>query len=373
MGRPARKAKEEGGDLVQCERCERWCYLDETTFKTVAEAEGNGFVCRLCKMIENLEKQLKSEMARTKEELEKEKTKRAEFEERVEREWASRMEAAERKWSEEREKRQQLEKQLKEMRAREAERDTQQERKEKVAGGSPSGAESGAVTLTWGPRATQVQREETTGGREGEEAGKTQPTETGGRQDLLEDRKVWVVGSSNVSRIQTALLRTVQYDRRVKVECMPGARFEAVAERAKSRLKENSEGRNLVILHAGVNDVLQNRGRMLGRQIQEGVAKLRAASEAVHIALCTVPEIRGQGPFIEEQVVAANVVIRELGRALKCDVVEVNRMIGGKNFPPFGPDGIHYTTPAGWQVGTRVGRRAQAFLQVRRATLQAKT
>nr|XP_054924769.1 uncharacterized protein LOC126527536 [Dermacentor andersoni] len=81
----SKQAKGKDGDLVQCERCEGWC-LGEMVFKTVAAAEGNGFVCRLCKVMENLEKQLKSEMEKTKEELEKEKTKRAEFEERVERE-----------------------------------------------------------------------------------------------------------------------------------------------------------------------------------------------------------------------------------------------------------------------------------------------
>lgn len=38
----ARQARKDRGDdeLVQCEECKRWCYLDETHFASLADAEG---------------------------------------------------------------------------------------------------------------------------------------------------------------------------------------------------------------------------------------------------------------------------------------------------------------------------------------------
>ncbi|KAL1439345.1 hypothetical protein MTO96_010362 [Rhipicephalus appendiculatus] len=46
----ARQAKKTTGksDLVQCGECKRWCYLDETAFASLADAEKASFVCKLC-------------------------------------------------------------------------------------------------------------------------------------------------------------------------------------------------------------------------------------------------------------------------------------------------------------------------------------
>ncbi|KAM7293382.1 hypothetical protein ISCGN_026512 [Ixodes scapularis] len=39
---------DKGGDeLVQCEGCGRWCYLEETGFGSLEEAAGMSFECRL--------------------------------------------------------------------------------------------------------------------------------------------------------------------------------------------------------------------------------------------------------------------------------------------------------------------------------------
>ncbi|KAL1477552.1 hypothetical protein MTO96_035658 [Rhipicephalus appendiculatus] len=47
MARQARKTSGES-DLMQCGECKRWCYLDETAFASLADAEKASFVCKLC-------------------------------------------------------------------------------------------------------------------------------------------------------------------------------------------------------------------------------------------------------------------------------------------------------------------------------------
>lgn len=53
------------------------------------------FVCRLCKVIEKLERQLKSKLEQVKEELREEKSRRSKIEEMIKREWGSRVEDVE--------------------------------------------------------------------------------------------------------------------------------------------------------------------------------------------------------------------------------------------------------------------------------------
>ncbi|KAH7967779.1 hypothetical protein HPB52_002347 [Rhipicephalus sanguineus] len=38
-------------DLAQCGECTRWCYLDETAFTSLADAEEASFVCKLCQKV----------------------------------------------------------------------------------------------------------------------------------------------------------------------------------------------------------------------------------------------------------------------------------------------------------------------------------
>ncbi|KAG0429376.1 hypothetical protein HPB47_023691 [Ixodes persulcatus] len=61
----------------------------------------------------------------------------------------------------------------------------------------------------------------------------------------------------------------------------PGACIGKVMEGAKNHLWDSMDGQNLVVIHAGLNDVLQGREQNLGRQIEAGVRKLRATAEGV--------------------------------------------------------------------------------------------
>lgn len=130
---------------------------------------------------------------------------------------------------------------------------------------------------------------------------------------------------------------------------------------------DNQQGENLVIIHAGLNDVLRGRGHNLGRQIEVGVRKLRDAAEKVHIVMCTIPEVQRQTLGIERGVVETNRVIGQLAERLNYQVMEVNREVyQGGTAHPFDLGGLHYGTRTGWLIGSRMGGRAKAFLEARR-------
>lgn len=142
------------------------------------------------------------------------------------------------------------------------------------------------------------------------------------------ERRVMVVGSSNISRWCVPGVKSrVGGQERVKVVACPGKCMSEVMESTKEMVWENQRGENLVIVHAGLNDVLRGRGHNVGRQIEAGVKKLREAAEKVHIVMCTIPEVQRQAKVIERAVVEANREIRQLGTRLGYQVMEVNREV----------------------------------------------
>lgn len=115
---------------------------------------------------------------------------------------------------------------------------------------------------------------------------------TGQGEKETERRMVWVLGSSNVSRCKDAVLKTVSYDERVQVDDMPGRSFSEVMDRAKDSVWGNMRGKNLVAVHAGVNDVLKLKGRHLGKRM--GRDRPNPKPSRRERALCCAPSERSR-------------------------------------------------------------------------------
>lgn len=109
--------------------------------------------------------------------------------------------------------------------------------------------------------------------------------------------------------------------------------------------------------------MLQGHGGGFAKQIAKGVNALRAVSEDVQIAVCTVPEVQKQGIHVERAVVAANRELWTLAKAMNFAVVNLNRDLdrAGRN-GAFVYDGIHYGNRLAQSVGWRLAARAVAFL-----------
>ncbi|CAN7947662.1 unnamed protein product [Ixodes hexagonus] len=98
-----------------------------------------------------------------------------------------------------------------------------------------------------------------------------------------------------MGRCKAAIAERVKRDTRVKVGVMAGQTVGTVITVAAGELWNVMEGRNLVVIAGGLNNILQGHGEGIGKQVRKGVRELREISHRVQIAVCTVPEVQGRG------------------------------------------------------------------------------
>ncbi|KAL3196912.1 hypothetical protein MRX96_014995 [Rhipicephalus microplus] len=67
----------------------------------------------------------------------------------------------------------------------------------------------------------------------------------------------------------------------------------------------------------GEDERVKGHGGGFAKQIAKGITELRATSEDVQIAVCTVPEVQKQGVHVERAVVTANRELWTLGKTMK--------------------------------------------------------
>ncbi|XP_037557767.1 uncharacterized protein LOC119434766, partial [Dermacentor silvarum] len=176
------------------------------------------------------------------------------------------------------------------------------------------------------------------------------------------ERRVLVVGDSNVARVEEGVLTTVKADGWVRVEAQSGKFMADAMAKTQKVVSDNLEHEHLVVIHAGLNDVLKGRSQNLNGQLEVGLRKLRETSANVHVTICTIPQVWGQASGMERSVLEANRVIRGLSRPLGYGTMEVNREVYESGSHPFAQDGIHYSGAMGGRVGSRIGRQAKPFL-----------
>nr|XP_037270198.1 uncharacterized protein LOC119161787 [Rhipicephalus microplus] len=177
---------------------------------------------------------------------------------------------------------------------------------------------------------------------------------------LLE--RVLVVGDSNVARVRDGAFKTVKDDGRVGVEAQSGKGMVKVLAKAQEFVEDSMEGENLVIILAGLNDMLKGKDQDRQRQLKDGMRKLRESSGSVHVTICTFAKVWGQSCEIERRVAEANRVIKGMSRQPGYSVMEVNQDVYEPGAHPFAQDGIRYSGATSRRVGNRMGRQATAFL-----------
>ncbi|CAN7978646.1 unnamed protein product [Ixodes persulcatus] len=380
------KVKE--GPDVEFEECGRWCCMMETEFKTVAEAEESSFTCRSCEKVELGFGRIGREWADTVQELKREiwvewekrvqleaqvgdLIKRAEADvEEMTREWGSKVDSVAGELRREREQRAELERQVEEWKVElEEHKKKCEEMVQQLTGvvnkkkGEVAADRCDGVFDCVGKEPAQLYSAAVQqGSRKAAEVEAEKAQIAGGDEDRQSGvKRVLVVGDSNITRVREGLLDRVKGDGRVNVVAQSGKCMVDAMAKAKDEVWENREGENLVVIHAGLNDVLKGRSQNLARQIELGLRKLREVSEAVQVEICTVPEVWGQSLQIEKRVVEANRMIRGLSRRFGYGVMEVNRVVYEARSDPF-TWGIHYSGITGSTVGDRIGRHIVHFL-----------
>ncbi|CAN7977832.1 unnamed protein product, partial [Ixodes persulcatus] len=365
VGKAAGKARRVTGKrskdepLIRCDGFDRWRYLDETDFDTLPVSvpgmrpDGRREVKREAmeetwmRKFEEMREKVKDDEERHEAVKQKSETQVEQMREKLKKE-GERLEALQGKW---------------EVKLKEADKRAERERSECEAQRKKVvEMERGETRLHYNPRGGG---EGGNLGNEANPAGKNREVETRGA--VIEEKKaksVIIVGSSNISRCAAGIKSKVGGEERVKVRVHPRKCMSEVMESAKNMVWDNHQGENLVVVHAGLNDILGGRGHNLGRQLDAGVRKLREAAEKVHIVMCTILEVQRQAWGTKRVVVEANKVIKQLAEKLGHDVMEVNREAyqrGTAN--SFDLGGLHHGTRTGWLIGLQMRGKARAFLE----------
>ena len=134
---------------------------------------------------------------------------------------------------------------------------------------------------------------------------------------------------------------------------------------ASAKLATKANGRNLVIIAGGLNDVLNEESAELATTLAKGVDDMRAISPQVQIVVCTIPEVPVRDGNLQRAVVDANRKIWRMSREKGIEVVEINGEV--HRWGGFRRDGIHFDRRLGHEVGWRLAGRAVAFLGGTRA------
>ncbi|KAH8036588.1 hypothetical protein HPB51_002126 [Rhipicephalus microplus] len=331
---------------VQCQECLHWCFLGETMFESVADAKKAPFECRPCERtrqgFDRLEKQMNAGVKELEGYLREEREAREALEAQV----AELDKAGQAKTElvrtvaeldEAREKQAQLEKRVEELVTPAAGDDAsaRAQNNERHAGGNadPQGVTDAART------SDVRQRRADSGNKESPEAA---PGSGGSPARSL-------AAVVNHSSPRTPAKVPAKDQRRRQVIVVGDSNMARVGEVIKGRV--------------GDDERVKGRGGGFAKQIAKGITELRATSEDVQIAVCTVPEVQKQGVHVERAVVTANRELWTLGKTMKFEVVNLNRNLvhAGRN-RAFVSDGIHFSNRLAEHVGHRLAARAVAFL-----------
>ncbi|XP_064468588.1 uncharacterized protein LOC135380802 [Ornithodoros turicata] len=327
-------------DMIQCDQCSRWVYMDETGFESCEDADlPPSFECKICKKLEIYKKLIDSQhekiakieetnqsLSRKVEQLTVACRAHAENLNILERENEELKKTTQSEKNPTRQEIQALEDKVTDMNAENTAKmeviesllnrvqvlekeNGELQLSKQTANGVPSptatmademGQEEGLKgSPLENPNGNEVN---TTTKRV--QTGTLPGVPTNGR--ALPKRRVTLLGDSNLNRVKKPLLNEVQRDSRVSVHALPGAKADHILnEMEKLTQTENEE--NLVLLMAGLNDIL-NGGEP--KDIVSGMTTRMTRWLQDHpnhtLGVCSVPYTKERGHEIQIKIKEVN-------------------------------------------------------------------
>lgn len=179
--------------------------------------------------------------------------------------------------------------------------------------------------------------------------------EPAGLRATEQQRRVLVVGDSNVSRFKRTYLKKMSKDKRVEVRAIPGKGISEVGEVVEAARPDNN---TMVIIHAGLNDCLNLRPL---HETMTDIEEMAKKYPGTAIQVCTQPETPEMGMVALENLRELNQGLEKLcsGHPENLELVDL-RWTKEKLKYPFNKQ--HYTEAASEAVGDQLAKRTRAFL-----------
>ncbi|KAH8026037.1 hypothetical protein HPB51_015386 [Rhipicephalus microplus] len=387
------KRKEREEPMVQCEKCRRWAYLDETSFPSMEAADAAEFVCNLCSTIEVLQARMRASeteidtlrgvILAVKEQL-REPLRAAEHS-CPSRPVLTASTAAQTHSVDVLQERDQA---VVESEGGRPLQSVQEQLSYAVVGEqSGEGAQrgGGSSSHTTGEAQGLPERTHETGGV-GETMNLKHGTAAGLDGSKADDQsltnaqnneqrpgkwkknkkaacrytpEVLVVGDGNAPRIAGELRRI--WGNSVLVRQVSERRM--TADKLQHLLQSRSEGEGhsaqLVVVHVGVHDVLKGvQHGDIAQNIRQAVTPY-----AKRLVICSVPEVNTRGKATQARAMLLNAELRKMSGAVKAKFVDLSRMLAGEG--RLAQDGIHYLAHTTREVATQLVQETRNFLGLR--------
>ncbi|XP_064467532.1 uncharacterized protein LOC135378432 [Ornithodoros turicata] len=376
--------------MLQCDECRRWMYIEETDFGTYEQAEESTdrFECKICekfqvydqklndqretltrmeernqtlgKIVENLTTQLgtlseklttlqnendklRERSGATQEASQGNTVKSAECETKMEiiESLINRVEMLEKENGE-----LQAEKQMAEGRASVATKDRGQQ-----DGLSPPREHPQKPPMANEVASNSQAKEKNTG--EGDRRPGTSTTQ----------KRVTIIGDSNVNRVKRPLLREINRDRRVNIIGISGAKTNEILEEM-SKMPQNEGEENLVIIMAGLNDVLSGQEP---EQITSALTDIGNQWLEDHpngtLGICSIPFTKERGQEVQAK-------IRQVNKNMQTVCHSAPRMLFLNNYhilrtaESSGIVDIHFSPEGSERVAQLIAQKIDDFLEV---------
>lgn len=380
---------------MQCDRCRRWVYLDETDFACTDAADVAPFTCNLCNVVESLETRLRASeqevetlgraVRAMKDQLEAYHAKpdpsgnpiaKPTLQEHQDA-MPSSSPAAEETTPEVRQPEaeegngQSLQKPQERSSAPKTNIHSSEnarlseciaDRALDAANGGKEQASEACSPEKTGKKGHKTEAESSGAEANGRPHTNTQKTKKQERKKTVPGSapEVLIIGDGNAPRIAGALRRI--WDNTVLVK--QRSERKATAARLQHLLRQHSEdeshGAGLVVIHAGIQDVLK--GSQPGdivQDIRESVAPLTQ-----RLVICSAPEVATRGKAMRAKAMLLNTELRKLCGALKATFVDLSDILAGEK--RLAQDGIHYLSATTRQVATQLAQVIPPFLGLQR-------
>ncbi|CAN7943381.1 unnamed protein product [Ixodes pacificus] len=383
--------------MIECSGCQRWVYLEETPFKSLSEAKDAHYTCRLCMKIEAVEKALLAAMRSERQErecittelraaLQEEKAMRKAAEDKLRaavEEEREIIKTLEEEIKTERIKRDEAEKTIAQMK-----RDQEKEDRSRQAGGSNTAStnnnEKGQRTTTAGNMSTQsgvspvLQQPWIAAARKGMKR-KQDGSQNSSFQDSQQrqgqttqntrtvrlgrpTKQVVLVGDSTVRELKAPVLDGLNWDKRVRVTALPGAKLQAILEAADGPCTQTKQD-TLVIIQGGLdNIVLGEEPTQVAEAMRSTLVRWLDQSESCRVCICSVPFTKAKDPEVAANIAALNKALKQECSNLGQRVTFINSYWMLRDLPLRAMNGDHYTPEAAQAFGQSLAQRVAVFL-----------
>lgn len=176
------------------------------------------------------------------------------------------------------------------------------------------------------------------------------------------ERRVLVVGDSNVHRLKSPILNSVKEKNKITIVGVSGARVSKCEQVITTELAKVKSSKVKVIVNVGTNDVGKLASQEVLSKFKNLIRTVKRLRTGVDVALCTIPSRKDEGTYIYSRSESINNQLAKLCAEEGASVID-SRLKTTRLKHMLGWDGVHYTREGAQVVGSLIGRVAESFLE----------